>query len=146
MRLEIGPRDVKSETAVLAYRHSSKKVSVSTETSTFMALLTEALHETHQDLLNNARRRLQERTYHLSSYDEMKEYMEQGKGRDKDKSGFYLVPWKCDAANEAAIKEDCQATIRCYPLHLNQDPPAMGVKCFYSGDQATHMAIFARAF
>jgi hypothetical protein len=60
--------------------------------------------------------------------------------------GFYLVPWKCDAAHEAAIKEDCKATIRCYPLEENRTPPAPGVKCFYSGEQATHMAIFARAF
>ena len=65
------------------------------------------------------------------------------RGRSRNDS---QVPWKCDAANEEAIKTECKATIRCYPLALNELPPSPGTKCFYSGDQATHMAIFARAF
>jgi prolyl-tRNA synthetase len=146
LRLEIGPRDVKSGTAIMAFRHNGKKEAISTESNSFVSAITEALTSTHQDLLDNAKKRLEQRTYKISNYDEMKKYMELGKSEDKDKSGFYLVPWKCDAANEAAIKEDCQATIRCYPSHLNDEPPAAGVKCFYSGQQATHMAIFARAF
>lgn len=60
--------------------------------------------------------------------------------------GFYLVSWKDDAKNEAAIKEDCKATIRCYPLELNTPEMLAGRKCFYSGEPATHIALFARAF
>lgn len=72
--------------------------------------------------------------------------IELGADADKSKAGFYLVPWKCDAKNEAAIKEDCKATIRCYPFLHNSKAPSAGTKCFYSGEQATHMALFARAF
>jgi prolyl-tRNA synthetase len=61
-----------------------------------------------------------------------------------DDLGFFLVPWKCDSANEEAIKEATRATVRCYPLDLQRE--AEGKMCFYSGDPATHMAIFARAF
>ena len=35
-------------------------------------------------------------------------------------AGLFLVPWKCDAANEQKIKEECKATIRCYPLDANK--------------------------
>jgi prolyl-tRNA synthetase len=59
---------------------------------------------------------------------------------------FFLAPWHDDAGNEAAIKADCKATIRCFPFEHNKQPPAQGVKCFYSGKQATHIALFARAF
>lgn len=59
---------------------------------------------------------------------------------------FFLAPWHDDADNEAAIKADCKATIRCFPFEHNEAPPAQGVKCFYSGRQATHIALFARAF
>jgi prolyl-tRNA synthetase len=72
--------------------------------------------------------------------------IEQGNMIDKTQAGLYLVPWKCDKDNEAFIKEDCKATIRCYPLADNITPPVDGVKCFYSQQQATHYAIFARAF
>ena len=61
-------------------------------------------------------------------------------------TGLYLVPWKCDADNEAKIKDDCQATIRCYPIAENKQGLHEGKKCFYSGDDATHMALIGRAF
>ena len=72
--------------------------------------------------------------------------IEQGSANDKAQAGFYLVPWKCSRENEAFIKEDCKATIRCYPLSENITPPVNGINCFYSDEQATHYAIFARAF
>ena len=58
--------------------------------------------------------------------------------------GFFLVPWKCDAENELKVREETKATLRCYPLDC-QDEVA-GQNCFYSGEPATHMAIFARAY
>ena len=48
--------------------------------------------------------------------------------------------------NEEAIKTECKATIRCYPLAENGSGMFKGKKCFYSGDDATHMALFGRAF
>jgi prolyl-tRNA synthetase len=57
-----------------------------------------------------------------------------------------LVPWKCDAENEDKIKTECKATIRCYPMEANDAGMHEGKKCFYSGEDATHMALFARAF
>ena len=59
--------------------------------------------------------------------------------------GFFLVPWADDAANEEAIKKETKATIRCFPL-AEQHRLTPETKCFYSGEPATHMALFARAF
>ena len=39
-----------------------------------------------------------------------------------------------------------QATIRCFPLAENEGVDLTGQKCFYSGEPATHIALFARAF
>lgn len=54
------------------------------------------------------------------------------------------MPWKDDAANEARIKEETRATLRCYPFA--EQARAEGRKCFFSGEPATHMALFARAY
>ena len=62
----------------------------------------------------------------------------------QDKAGFFLVPWHDDAATEREIKDDCKATIRCFPIDGQHE--AAGKMCFYSGRPATHMAIFARAY
>ena len=60
--------------------------------------------------------------------------------------GFFLVPWKCDAENERIIKEECRATIQCYPFEANDNGDYVGRKCFYCGEDATQMALFGRAF
>jgi prolyl-tRNA synthetase len=62
------------------------------------------------------------------------------------KLGFYLVPWREDSENELFIKNDCMATLRCFPFEYNATPLDTSVRCFYSGKQATRMAIFARAY
>ena len=122
-------------------------------------VIPQALRDVHSFLFKQAQDRLRSRTFPLSSYADMKQRISSSSSNNSsnsnseaesasssDSAGFYLVPWKCDAKNEEAIKDDCKATIRCYPLDLNQQAPSEGTKCFYSGEQATHMAIFARAF
>lgn len=143
LRIELGARDLEKQVATIASRIGSTKSTLSiTDITLFAANTAQQLDEVHDGLLNAAKQRLEQRTYSPKDYNAMKAMMEAG----GDQAGFYLVPWKCDRNNEAAIKEDCKATIRCYPLTRNEQPPATGVKCFYSGEQATHMAIFARAF
>ena len=56
------------------------------------------------------------------------------------------MPWRDNAENEETIKTETKATIRCFPLDKNGPGAIDGKKCFYSGKDATHIAIFARAF
>lgn len=96
----------------------------------------------HHAMYEGAKTRQETKTFKVESYEAMKRMIESA---DEKEKGFYLVPWKCDAKNEAAIKEDCKATIRCYPDDNNERIDS-GLKCFYSGETATHWALFARAF
>eukprot|EP00597_Dinobryon_sp_UTEXLB2267_P000799 CAMPEP_0170074708 /NCGR_PEP_ID=MMETSP0019_2-20121128/11963_1 /TAXON_ID=98059 /ORGANISM="Dinobryon sp., Strain UTEXLB2267" /LENGTH=585 /DNA_ID=CAMNT_0010285183 /DNA_START=192 /DNA_END=1945 /DNA_ORIENTATION=- len=150
IRLEIGPRDLKANSVTMVTRPTGEKKSISIDN--LVNDIKSSLSEIHSHLLQQAQDRLTKKTFRVESYQEMKGMMmnedddeskEQDQQLQRSTIGFYLVPWKCDAKNEEAIKQDCKATIRCYPLELNQVPPAAGVKCFYSGEQATHMAIFA---
>lgn len=146
VRIDLGARDLDKDTAVLALRHSGQKINADTSSAKdFAASLHTTLDTMHDELLAAAKERLRSRTFRVQTYAEMKSFLAESEV-DKNKAGFYLVPWKCDATNEAAIKEECKATIRCYPFAENQVPPAEGVKCFFSNQQATHMALFARAF
>ena len=125
-------------------------------------------------MLATAKERLAAMTRECTSYEELKEaFLTSTEGNQAQ--GFWLVPWKCDADNEEKIKQveilkrqlcstdrilcrkdlgvlnsenfqqETKATIRCYPFEHNQSPPK-DKKCFYSGEPATHMALFARAF
>lgn len=135
LRLEIGPRDVKNGSVFCAKRTGGKKFGIPVNDA-FEATLSEHLDGIQAALLAAAIERRDSNIHRLTSYDALKELVKTG--------GFALVPWCDDADNEAAIKTDCKATIRCYPLD-GQDE-AVGKKCFYSGKDATHMAIFARAY
>jgi prolyl-tRNA synthetase len=136
LRIEVGPRDAAAGTCVVASRTGGEKQVVSFDD--VKAHADAALEVMQQHLFDKALARQQANTFTVESYADMKRQLEDGP------AGLFLVPWKADVANEEAIKEETKATIRCYPLDAQAD--LEGKKCFYSGDAATHMAIFARAF
>ena len=135
LRLEIGPRDVANNSAFAARRIGGKKFGISADT--LVEEVQSTLSGIQAELLEAARTRREENTYATDSYEDFKK-------RLTADGGWYLVPWADNAENEATIKAETKATIRCYPLNA-QDQIA-GKACFYSGAQATHMALFARAY
>ena len=149
LRIEVGPRDVRNNVCIFKYRAGGTELSEQKLTiplSDAVASATAGLEEMQQALLTAAQQRLVDGTTMDVSYDEMKTKLESDEASTYPGHGLFLVPWKCDATNEAKIKEECKATIRCYPLDSNQAGLYQGKKCFYSGDDATHMALFGRAF
>ena len=147
LRIELGPRDVKNDVCVFKYRAGSgfdDKISV--PLSNAGAESFEGLERMQQGLLDNARTRLEEGITIGATYQEMQAALEMDEASTYDGKGLFLVPWKCDADNEELIKSECKATIRCYPLDANEQELHKGQKCFYSGEPATHTALFGRAF
>jgi len=145
LRIELGPRDVKGGVCVFKYRVGSEgKETVSLDEVSAKA--TEGLDNLQEYLLDSAKDRLAASMNMMATYDQMKEALEKDEASEYDGPGLYLVPWKCDEVNEEKIKEECKATIRCYPMDVNEMGMAEGKKCFYSGEDATHMALFGRAY
>ena len=136
LRFEIGPRDVDNNSVFCAKRTGDKKFGIEVDTN-FESKVQTLLTDIQDGLLQTALARREAHTHTIESYEKMKEMLD-------DQPGFFLVPWCDDADAERAIKDDCKATIRCFPLDA-QDVAA-GKTCFYSGRPATHMAIFARAY
>lgn len=147
LRIELGPRDIKNDVCIMKYRAGEspgEKVSVSlTDAATAAA---EGLERMQESLYAAAKDRLEAGITTDVTYEEMKDALENDEASSYPGRGLYLVPWKCDAENEDKIKTECKATIRCYPLDANDASMHEGKKCFYSGDDATHMALFGRAF
>jgi len=145
LRIEIGPRDVSKGNCVFKYRagDSEKKFIPLDDAANEVKA---GLDMLQADLLEAAKTRLEEGITVGATYEEMKAALQTDEASIYDGPGLYLVPWKCDAGNEDKIKEECKATIRCYPLKENSEGMANGKKCFYSGEDATTMALFGRAF
>jgi prolyl-tRNA synthetase len=136
LRFEVGPRDVANNSVFCKRRVGGDKFGIEL-TDDFADTVAAELDAIQGTLLANATAARDARTFEIESYDAMKAQM-------TEEAGFYVVPWHDDAEAEKQIKDDCKATIRCYPLDLQDQ--AAGKTCFYSGRPATHMAIFARAY
>lgn len=141
LRMEVGPRDAAARKVVVARRTGGDKFDLPLDGALGGAVLAE-LDAMQGAMLAAAEARLEERTLSVASYAEMAAALEDSDGNGA--AGMFLVPWRDDAVAEEEIKKQTKATIRCYPL--DRQHLAEGKDCFYSGEPATHMALFARAF
>ena len=145
LRIEIGPRDVKKDVCVFKWRVGADgKEEV--ELEGVGAKVKEDMEKYQQKLLESALERMTGSISMMVNYPTMRDALANDEAGTFPGAGLFLVPWKCDEENEDKIKEECKATIRCYPLDVNGAGVAEGKTCFYSGEPATHMALFGRAF
>ena len=135
LRIEIGPKDVAKNSVALARRDIPGRDGKSFVSQDNIAETVGEMLETIQaSLLEKATKFRDENIYEPKDYNEFKEIIEKG--------GWCYVWWKPSVENEAAIKEETKATLRCIPL----DQPGGKGKCIYSGEEATEKAYFARAY
>jgi len=56
--------------------------------------------------------------------------------------GFVYAHWDGTAETEDKIKEETKATIRCIPLHQNEEEG----KCIFTGNPSKGKVLFAKAY
>ncbi|XP_057724678.1 proline--tRNA ligase, chloroplastic/mitochondrial-like [Arachis stenosperma] len=138
LRIEIGPRDVSSESVVISRRDvpgkQGKVFGISMEPSILVAFVKDRLHEIQSSLLERAIAFRDSNIVDVNSYDDLKVAISQGK--------WARGPWSATNEDELKVKEETGATIRCFPFEQPQ-----GIKrCFMTGDPAEEVAIFAKSY
>ncbi len=136
LRMEIGPRDLDANQAVLVRRDTRAKQTVSLDA---IGEEVEELLETMQsDMLAAARGRLDAGSHRgVTSYDQFKQIIEAG--------GFVYAGWNGDPAVEARVKEETKATIRVIPDEEFRSAEAP-TRCLVTGEPAQHEVLWARAY
>src|SRR5439155_14445766 len=137
LRMEIGPRDLDKNQAVLVRRDTSTKTPVSLDTLGEDA--SDLLGRIQADMLATARERLDRNSIRERiSYDRFREIMD-GEG------AFVFAGWCGNPDCEASVKEDTKATIRVLPDEefRSADPPTTCLNC---GRVATAEALWAKAY
>jgi prolyl-tRNA synthetase len=133
-RIEVGPRDVQQGVLVLKHRLDRSKESVSLD-AVSVSWLRGKLDAMHATLFDRAKQFREQNTRDVSSYDEMKKVLvEQG--------GFVRCWFEPSRENEAKIKEETKATVRCIPL----DQQGGDGTCIFSGKPTTTRVLFAVAY
>lgn len=133
LRIEIGPRDIEKNQAILFRRDTLEKETVSLDK--VKDRVQELLKEIQENLLVKAKKMRDEKTHYIENYDQMKEIM------DKN-PGFVKAAWCQDRECEDQIKDETGATVRCIPFEQED----LGNVCPFCGKKAELMAYFARAY
>lgn len=133
LRLEIGPKDITANQAVLVRRDTGEKLSVPLpELKERIAVL---LKDIQENMFQMALKMREENTRYIDDYEEFQRVM-------AEQRGFIISPWCGEDYCEDQIKEDTKATVRCIPFDHSEGEG----KCLCCGEDAKYKVYFARAY
>ncbi|MEH7452723.1 proline--tRNA ligase [Gottfriedia acidiceleris] len=133
VRVEIGPKDIEKNQAVLVRRDTREKTIVSLDT--LEENITKLLEEIQTSLYEKALTNRTEKTYEATSMDELKQISE-------EKQGFIKAMWCQDLACEEQIKEEAGLTSRCIPFEQEQ----LADTCVCCGKETDVMVYWGKAY
>ncbi len=130
LRVEVGPRDIAENKAVISIRHSREKITVSLDELT--TIIPKLLDEIHEAMYEKALTHVKANTYELKDYKDFGSLIEKG--------GYIKMSVSGQEAEEI-IKEEHQATAR-----VILDEPLLNEVCTVTNKKATQTILFARAY
>ncbi len=133
VRVEIGPKDIEKNQAVLVRRDTREKTIVSLDA--LEENITKLLEEIQTSLYEKALNNRTEKTYEATSMDELKQISE-------EKQGFIKAMWCQDLACEEQIKEEAGLTSRCIPFEQEQ----LADTCVCCGKKTDVMVYWGKAY
>ena len=132
IRLEIGPRDINNNQAVMARRDIGEKETILINGS--FKTIKSCLLSIQENLFSQAKKFQEDNTFTVNNYNDFKTQVNKG--------GFIRCGWDGSPESENKIKEETKATIRCILTEQN----ISNLKCIYSDKPAQHEVIFSKAY
>ena len=133
MRIEIGPKDIEANQAILVRRDTGEKITVSL--NELESKVKEILENIQKEMLEKARKHLNSHIYVATNYEEFKDIV-------ANKPGFIKAMWCGEEDCENKIKEDTTATSRCMPFEQEQ----LSGTCVCCGRPAKKMVYWGKAY
>ncbi len=133
VRLEIGPKDIEKNQAVLVTRVSREKLFISLDD--LEGKVSETLDKVQDELYNKALEMRNKKTYKAVNLEEFENIL-------KETPGFIKAMWCGDRKCEEIIKEKTAATARCIPFEQEK----ISDKCVCCGKEAKHMLYWGKAY
>lgn len=133
VRIALGPRDMENNVAEVARRDTKEKASVALDN--LAAHVIHLLADIQSNMFIKATNFRNENTRKVDTWDEFIRVLD-------EQAGFVAAHWDGTPATEEKIKELTKATIRCIPLHNEQEEG----KCILTGNPSTQRVLFARAY
>ena len=137
VRVELGPRDLKSGEVRVAYRFSGDKHQH--QMATLAEEIPAILEAAQTGLYEKALAFRNANIHRVETFDDFKAKLDEG--------GFVYAHWDGTDETELKIKNETKATIRCIPLagEVPDEDNSAG-KCVYSGNDSERRVLFAKAY
>ncbi len=133
VRIEIGPKDIENNQAVLVSRIDRSKTFVSLDN--IEEELQSLLDKIQKQMYDAAYENRESKTHSAKTYDEFKSIVE-------NEGGFVKAMWCGDEECELKIKEDTTATSRCIPFEQEEITDT----CICCGKPAKKMVYWGKAY
>lgn len=133
VRVEIGPKDIENNEAVIVRRDNREKIVVSLDE--LETKITETLDMVQNALLEKAKKHREEKTYSAVTLEDFIEIAD-------NKPGFIKAMWCGDEACENKLKEVAGVSSRCMPFEQEQ----LSDKCICCGKEAKSMVYWGKAY
>ena len=120
IRIEIGPRDIENNKVILSRRdidNSKEEVSIEKLKSTIDQLIIDI----QNNMFDISKKHMEENTIHVDTKEDLIEAL-------NNKEGFITCYWHENQKDENEIKELTKATIRCYPIDINDTKKSINQK------------------
>lgn len=143
LRIEVGPRDVEAQAAMVCRRDKPHKEKISIAADQMATEVVKLLDEIQNNLFQQAQKfRDDNICTHIKTFEEMKQFFTP-KNLDKPEihGGFILAKWCGDVETEKML-EEMKVTIRCLPIKQSGTTG----NCILTGKPATIDAIFAKSY
>lgn len=133
LRIEMGPRDIEANQAILVRRDNGEKITVSLDE--IDVRVGELLETIQKEMLERARKHRDSHTTVALNYDEFKDAV-------ANKPGFIKAMWCGNQECEDKIKEETTATSRCMPFEQEH----LSDVCVCCGRPAKAMVYWGKAY
>lgn len=133
IRIELGPRDISENQAILVRRDTREKLTVSLDT--LAAEVAKLLDTIQKDMFERAKAHRDAHTSIALNYEEFQDVV-------ASKPGFIKAMWCGDQACEDKIKEETTATSRCMPFEQEH----LSDVCVCCGRPAKKMVYWGKAY
>lgn len=133
VRVELGPKDIEANQAVIVRRDTREKIIVSLDN--IEEELAKVLEQMQSDMLEKARNHRDKNTHIAKSWDEFKDVI-------ANQQGFVKAMWCGDTECEEAIKDETGASTRCMPFEQEN----ISNVCVHCGKPAKTMVYFGKAY
>ena len=142
IRLEVGPRDVASDSVFLGRRDKSPKEKAGTDRSEFVSTVGSILTEIQSALFQRALDEREANTQRIDSLDDFVDYFTAKNDKKPEiHGGFAWCHWASDPKTDEILKKH-KVTARCIPLEGDDEPGT----CLFSGKPSARRVVFAKAY